>query len=200
METHDDKNQLQEQDISNLSRSERRKLRKQQRRDHLEAERGKRKRKRIIKRIGAISIILLIIILLFLFRGYGLKDAPSLIVTPATYDFGSVSQAEGSVSASLTIENKGKNDLIITGMESSCGCTTASIINDGVKSPIFGMHNNPTDWLTKIESGKNAELKINYNPNVHKELRGLVTRSVFIYSNDPKNGAKEVVIRATQVD
>jgi len=59
---------------------------------------------------------------------------------------------------------------------------------------------NPKGYRLTIPPGDSADLKVYYDPNVHKDLRGLVRRSVSVYSNDPRNKVEEVVISANQVD
>ncbi len=72
------------------------------------------------------------------------------------------------------------HDLIIDNMDSSCMCTSASVIYNGKEGPKFNMamHGNPKGWSVTIPPGDEAQLKIYYDPNAHKELRGPVTRTV----------------------
>ena len=131
------------------------------------------------------------------------KNAPRINIEPGSFNFGPVSQAKGVVSATMTITNAGNMELVLNNMDASCGCTSASIVYKGVEGPRFSMsaHGaNPKGYRLIIPPGDSAELKVYYDPNVHKELRGLVKRSVFVYSNDPRNRVKEVVISATQTD
>ncbi len=185
---------------SNPNKYERRKLRKQQRIEQTETERAKRKKKKIIKRIIILAVIILVIALYFTFKYYRLKDAPIIQITPASYNFGTVSLAGGVVSSIMTVENQGKTNLIIKKIKSNCGCTTASLSVDGKESPTFGMHDTSTGWSATLKPGQKAQLKVNYNPNVHRELRGAVTREVMIFSNDLRDPIKQVRIDAHQVD
>ncbi len=127
---------------------------------------------------------------------------PKIMVEPDMYDFGDVSQARGTVSTFFTIRNDGDATLIIDGLETSCGCTTASL--EG--SPFFGMPGHgdqgasPSDWSHEIPSGGTAKLEVRYDPNMHKSFRGGVTRAVYISSNDPIDFRKEVRIELNQVD
>jgi len=127
----------------------------------------------------------------------GLADAPRIEVIPRTYDFGIVSQAAGVVTTELTVENRGGEELVITGMRTSCGCTQASLIVEGEEGPLFGMHNNPVGWRARLAPGGQAKLKVYYDPNVHP-VRGPVTRTVEIYSNDPKRPVYRVRIELYQ--
>lgn len=158
--------------------------------------------KKKIKTYGTTLLIALIVISLIYWKFVPSKNAPILEITPSKYNFGAVSQAKGTVSTIMTVSNKGIEDLVINNMATSCGCTSASFINDGTEGPRFGMAShgtNPKDYELRIPSGDSVKLKVYYNPNVHREMRGYVARSVYIYSNDPRS-PKEVKISANQVD
>lgn len=121
-------------------------------------------------------------------------------ITPTSYDFGKVSQKEGVAETSFTIENIGSSDLVIDNMVSSCGCTSAAMIVDGEEGPRFSMHNNPKNWSVTIASGDTAELKVYYDPDVHKDFRGRATREITLFSNDKNNPEKKARISINQVD
>jgi len=130
------------------------------------------------------------------------KYNPKIVIEPSYYNFGDISQAKGITTTTFTIKNEGTNDLIIDNMESSCMCTTASIIYNSAEGPIFGMSmhgGNPKGWSVAIAAGEEAQLKIYYDPNVHGELRGLITRTISIFSNDPVNFQKQVKIELNQI-
>ncbi len=161
------------------------------------------RQKKRIRNYGVIIIIVLAITGFFYWRSIPPKNAPIIEIEPSSYDFGMVSQAEGVVSATIGIANKGNEPLIINKIDTSCGCTSAAVIYKGVEGPRFSMAmhgTNPKDWRQVIQPGEPAELRIYYDPNVHKELRGPVRRSVFIYSNDPRDKVKEIAISANQAD
>ena len=185
---------------SEMSRKEKKKLKKQQLR---EAKRRKM-RKQAFLRWSAFSVggILLIVLGYFIFF-YDLAETPAgtLRVATAQYNFGVVYVNGGVVDTEIPLVNIGEDDLTITALDSSCGCTTASIINDGVEGPIFGMAShgrNPRNWHTVINPGEQAILKVYYNPAVHPNLHGPVTRIVTIYSDDPENPKQEVRIKVYQ--
>ncbi len=130
-------------------------------------------------------------------------DRPKIIVEPITYDFGNVSFAGGAVKASMTVVNEGESELVLNDMETSCGCTSATIEKDGKEGPAFGMRGHgptPVGWSETLKPGETALLNIYYDPAVHPELRGAVTRIVTIHSNDPVDFKKDVRIDVVQVD
>lgn len=193
-----------ENDYSSLSKSQRKKLKRERKKleqDQYRAEKLRKERNIKIRNIGIALVIVIAIAGLVFWRSTPPKDGPIISIEPSYYDFGTVSQAKGIVSKTILITNKGNEDLILKNMETSCGCTSASVIYNGVEGPAFGMAShgtNPRNWRQVIPPGESAELKINYDPNVHKDLTGKVDRVVFIYSNDPRNSKETVRISAYQ--
>ena len=119
------------------------------------------------------------------------------------HEFGSVPVSRGAVSTELTLANVGEDGLVISFLDSSCGCTTARLINGGEIGPIFGMSSHgrsPTDWRTSIEPGQKASLKIYYDPLVHPDFRGPATRIVTIRTNGKTTPEKKVRIKVYQTD
>lgn len=137
----------------------------------------------------------------FLFRYVRAKryeNAPKIQLTPITYDFGEIFASQGIVDTSFKVNNVGVSTLVISGLETSCGCTKARLkVKDQdsniVESPEFGMHGNPTDWSANLEPGEEAELVVTFDPNFHKNTFGPVTRTVSIFSNDPWQSTKATI-------
>lgn len=132
-------------------------------------------------------------------------NPPEIYIENTKYDFGIVSQSDGIISTIFTIKNRGKSDLIIENMDTSCMCTTASIIYDGKEGPVFGMSmhgDNPNDYSLTIPPGDTAQLKVYYDSMAHgvqKKQEMKITREVTIISNDPVDFQKKVRIELTQV-
>lgn len=111
------------------------------------------------------------------------------------WNFGEVSQ--GVVSHSFIFENQGDSDLILYGAWTSCGCTSAIVIIEGVESPKFGMHSNPT-WTGRISSLGTAMLIVEYDALVHLDLY-VGERSVFLKTNDPAQPEVEFRIAVSEI-
>jgi len=119
----------------------------------------------------------------------------------STHNFGIVMANAGVVSTTVPLVNIGEGELVITGLNSSCGCTSANVVNQGQEGPRFSMAGhgqNPKNWQTVITPGEQAFLKVDYDPAAHPELLGLITRIVTIYSDDPLNPAQEFRIEVNQ--
>lgn len=132
------------------------------------------------------------------------SDRPIITLAPQTYDFGDVSLKKGKISALFDLKNEGKSGLVISKLDTSCGCTSASIIYQGKEGPLFAMAGhgtqNPTDWSLTVPAGGEAQLKVYYDPDVHKDFRGPATREISVFSNDPIDFEKKVLIELNQVD
>ena len=132
-------------------------------------------------------------------------NPPEIEIENSEYDFGTVTQSGGVVNTFFTIKNIGESDLIIDNMDTSCMCTSASIIYNGQEGPKFGMSmhgNNPNDYSLKIPPGDTAQLKVYYDPMAHGKQKNpemKITRTVTIISNDPVNFQTNVRIELTQV-
>lgn len=131
-------------------------------------------------------------------------ERPIISISPEVIDLGEVSQAKGGTNASFEIINTGKTDLMINKLDTSCGCTSAAIVSKGEEGPRFAMPGhgtqNPTGWKIVITPGESAQLKVYYDPDVHKDFRGAAIREIYIYSNDPIDFEKKVTIELNQVD
>ena len=115
---------------------------------------------------------------------------------------GVVSVIQGPVTAEIALVNIGDGNLTIRGLDTSCGCTSASIVNEGVEGPRFYMAQsgrNRRNWQTVIKPEGQAKLKIYYDPTVHPDERGKLTRLVRIFSDDPNTPIREARIKVVQV-
>lgn len=183
-------------DWQNLTKKERRELKKEEKRQRQEqeAKRGRLAKWGII--LGAIAIL---VGGLFLFKDFSAKKyegAAKIHVTPTIYDFGKVLAAGGNVEKGFEVRNDGISPLSISGLETSCDCTTAKLKIGDEESPIFGMHNNSSDWSASLEPGKAAELIVIFDPNFHQDASGPITRTVTIFSNDPLKSKETVTVYA----
>ncbi|MDR7486555.1 MAG: DUF1573 domain-containing protein [Armatimonadota bacterium] len=128
--------------------------------------------------------------------------APALRIAPPVYQLGEVSQAKGVVTVDLTVTNAGAADLVITEMETSCGCTRAALIANGRPGPWFGMRGHgewPVGWSARLGPGQRATLRVQYDPDAHGIYRGPIDRLVVLHSNDPRQPRAQVRLTGTQV-
>jgi len=131
-------------------------------------------------------------------------ERPAISLTPENYDFGDISLVRGTVTTLFELKNEGQKDLVINKLDTSCGCTSASIVFKGEEGPRFAMAGHgiasPTDWEVAIPPGESAKLKVYYDPSVHLDFRGYAIREIYIFSNDPIDFEKKVQVELNQVD
>ncbi len=132
-------------------------------------------------------------------------DRPIITFIPESYDFGNISQKEEITTTTFEVKNDGDKDLIIDKIETSCGCTSASIVYQGEEGPKFsmpghGINEKNKDWQIKIGPNQKAQLKVYYDPHAHKDFRGTAIREISIFSNDPIDFEKKVQIELNQID
>ena len=150
--------------------------------------------------------VLLLSASVFIFNGQTevIEPGDGVLATPvAEHDFGIVPVSKGIVSVEVPLVNIGEENLVISFLDSSCGCTTARVINGENSGPVFGMSSHgksPRDWKTIIEPEKQAILKIYYDPSVHSDFRGPAIRVISITSNERLKPEKQVRIKVNQVD
>jgi hypothetical protein len=130
------------------------------------------------------------------------KDRPQIVIYPESYDLGNVSASRGVVTTTVHVENRGRTDLIINDIITSCGCTTAAFILGEEESPRFGIRGQieGRGWSIALKPGEVALLRVYYDPKMHSDIRGHITRLVTIYSNDPIDPEVTFKLHLTQVD
>jgi hypothetical protein len=112
---------------------------------------------------------------------YSIFKTPRIDVTPTFMDLGDVTK-EG-FNYTFTVGNKGSKALEIVRVSTSCGCTSASIEQD------------------RIMPGEETGLHVTFNPKLmEEEVKGKVTRIIFIRSNDPEKPEIEIKITANVVE
>lgn len=131
------------------------------------------KQKRVT--IGLISLGLLLAL------AAGCADQPGQVELSATeYDFGTIPN-DKPVSQVFQVRNAGRGKLEISGVSTSCGCTSAEVSK------------------RQLARGETAQLKVTYDPLAHEGATGRFMRIVYIRSNDPEVPEATLSIRVTVV-
>jgi hypothetical protein len=128
-------------------------------------------------------------------------NAPKLIALATEYNFGDVSLRDGIVKTEFLLKNSGNTPLEFFNITTSCGCTSAQVeLPSGTTSPLYTMpgHKEPERWRGKLASGEEAKLIVYYDPSVHKDLVGAVTREIYVMTNDPVTPEMKIKIRVNQ--
>ncbi len=80
------------------------------------------------------------------------------------------------------MRNVGRGELAITGVSTSCGCTTAEIDD------------------RQLAPGETTDLKVTYDPLAHNGATGQFMRLVYVRSNDPDTPEASLTIRVAVVE
>ncbi len=119
------------------------------------------------------------LVVLAILGGYGYLRSgqpapPHIEITPASYDFGNIPYTK--VETRFQVRNAGGSPLEITGVSTSCGCTTAEIESKSLlPGAITGLH-------------------VTFDPQLMGE-EGDILRVVYIKSNDPQQPEVEIELR-----
>ncbi len=137
------------------------------------------RKKKII--IILISIVVIIGALLIFYNIQNKSSQPPTIsISEEEWDFGRIKEDESPVHI-FTIKNIGREELIISRVRASCGCTATMLSSDN------------------IQPGKSAELKVTFNPvgisfNLANDSEG-ETIGRFILENSGEEGIKFTSIK-----
>jgi len=104
-----------------------------------------------------------------------MENAPVFNIASQSVDLGKMAGST-TKEAEFKFTNTGKNDLIIRYVRSTCGCTA-------VQQGLTGVG---------IKPGESSSVKAVFNSGAYK---GKVSKSIFVYTNDPKKS--EVVLTLT---
>lgn len=131
-------------------------------------------------------------------------DAPKITLVETKRDLGDVSREGGVVTTEFVVKNEGKSDLVVGKLSSSCGCTSGSLVYQGEEGPRFYMSGHGFDepdanWEEAIAPGDEAVIKVYYDPMVHPDLTGPVTRTLSVHSNDPVDFETKLTITLEQI-
>ncbi|MEE8390441.1 MAG: DUF1573 domain-containing protein [Anaerolineae bacterium] len=137
-----------------------------------------------MKRIGTAfaPAVLLVLILAVAAGCTPAAKSPGKIELSATeFDFGTVPNT-GPVSQVFQVRNVGGEKLEISGVSTSCGCTTAEISN------------------RSLSPGEATDLTVTYDPQAHGGATGEFMRVVYVRSNDAETPEASLTIRVTVVE
>lgn len=114
------------------------------------------------------------------------------------YNWGDINMYGGNVEHTFEMKNAGKDDLVLKGAITSCGCTTVKFeFTDGSFSSKFGMRKNPIDWAVAVKSGEEFKVHVSFDPLFHgpKAATGSFKRTVWLTTSSKSYGKIAVVDR-----
>ena len=100
--------------------------------------------------------------------------APKIVFKEDVHDFGNVPRGP-ELQYNFKFTNKGNANLIIERVQTSCGCTGATV---GEK--------------TEYKKNESGEIKVNFTTQGRE---GHQEKTIIIYSNDPENPQKVITVK-----
>lgn len=161
------------------------------------------KQKTVPAILGIITFAILGLGVWLLSRPIGVEveksDQAKAFVMETNHDWGEIKINGGKAEKVFLIKNVGSGPLKLSDVSTSCMCTTAQVIIDGKGSPFFGMHQK-SSWVGEIPAGKEAELKIVFDPAFHGPSGvGAMTRQIEVATNDKNNPKLEFMLKGVVV-
>lgn len=103
------------------------------------------------------------------------ENVPAATLNETEFDWGKIPREKLAV-RDFTLSNAGGAALTVTRVATSCGCTTAELVQNGAPSVI----------PAEIPAGGSAVIHVVFDPAAH-DSRGITKRAVRIETNDPEN-------------
>ncbi|MBX2997997.1 MAG: DUF1573 domain-containing protein [Caldilineaceae bacterium] len=124
------------------------------------------------------TLILILLSLVASFVLVACTGSPTIVATPAGFDFGDIPAAD-IVTGAITIQNTGNRPLQIKELRTSCGCTVVTV------------------GETTVAPGAETPLTIRFDPQAHPGLYGPLLRMIYVQSNDPNQPELEIPVTVT---
>jgi len=109
------------------------------------------------------------------------NEQPIFDFTESSYDFWIIKQSGGKVRHTFSFTYRGDTPIEITGVPTSCACTSA------VVKP------------TTLQPGDKGDIVVTFNPNLHEEPEGKFFKTVSLLTSPSMDNLPEVKIR-TEID
>jgi hypothetical protein len=155
---------------------------------------GKKRPRTKTSRKGIVIFIVLIFVLSSIVSAIVLWPKPDVGAFPNPVEMGTIPDQPTTVL--VDIENIGNADLKITGLRTSCICTSVLLELRGQNSPTFTGPEPDVIWLgVTMGPGESGTLEITYDPTMFGDV-GPTRRYVYVASNDPDTPELEIELRA----
>ncbi len=106
------------------------------------------------------------------------ETIPIFSLSEKEFDFGRIKQSWGKVEHTFTLQYNGKEPIKITGVPTSCACTSAKIDK------------------TILSTGESAVITVTFDPNLHAEPEGKFFKTISIITEPSIQNSPELKIWA----
>lgn len=120
-------------------------------------------------------LLSLVFVIAFACLGFTIaaKGVPQITFEQTKHDFGTIREADGSVTYTFKYTNTGTAPLTLTTVSAPCNCTT------------------PQYSHKPVAPGKTGEIVVTFSP---KEISGEFMRSISVWTNAKTDNGKKVVL------
>ncbi len=130
-------------------------------------------------------------------------SASALSVVEGDFDFGTVVMGNGVVTHNFEVKNDGAETVVVKKVYTSCGCTTAFIIDKtGNRHGEFGMpgHGMQESVSIDVDPGETITVEAIFDPASHGPSGvGLAQRIIYLESNSQSSPKLELTIQSTVI-
>lgn len=148
-----------------------------------------------MKKLSIVVLVLLFGSIVWLARPTA--KTSSDIAVESSYDFGTISMAQGNVTHDFTFSNTSDKPVRLVKIATSCMCTTARFILNGKTYGPFGMEGmgGSTGADITLNPGDRAMVQAIYDPNAHGPAGvGTIDRTIML--DDANGGMTQFEIKA----
>jgi hypothetical protein len=122
--------------------------------------------------------------------------APKVTFDTLTYDFGSVKEGD-TVKYSFIFVNKGKSDLVIRKIKSSCGCTAVEMVDGSSNQKMNSGTKEDASGSYIFKKGKGGKIEVAFNTTGRK---GDQSKTITVITNDPERSVITLNIKGKVSD
>lgn len=120
-------------------------------------------------------------------------------VLETSFAWGEIAYEGPKATKTFKIKNSGAETLKLSNVKTSCTCTSAQIVIDNQKSPLFSMHGT-SNWIGEVPVGKEAELMVIFDQQFHGPSGvGPIERIISVETNDAQNSKLEFNLKGNVV-
>lgn len=116
------------------------------------------------------------------------------------YDFGTISMKDGKVKTIFKIKNTTSETLTLSKLYTTCMCTEAKLVLNGVTEGPFGMpgHGSIPVFNQMLEPNQEADIEVEYDPNAHGPTGvGVIERSIILEGKGGKMATLNIKANVT---
>lgn len=157
--------------------------------------------------VGVITFMILVVGALIAFSPPSAQSQKTTVsdsvlsASESAYDFGAISMAKGKVTKLFKIKNSTSASIAVRKLETSCMCTTATLVFGDRRVGPFSMEGMGAPIPTineELIAGQEAQVEVTFDPAAHGPAGvGPIARNAFLETTDGKKLVFEIKAQVT---